>query len=106
VIEEILTFFEGEARAELTWVLIGFGAQMLFFMRWIVQLLASEKNKKSVVPELFWWFSITGGLTLLAYALHQRDPVFILGQSMGVIIYSRNLWLIYAEKRAAAETKV
>lgn len=102
MIETLLSFFKVETTAELIWVIIGLGAQLLFSMRFIVQWIASEREKKSVVPEMFWWFSITGGLTLLAYAIHRGDPVFILGQSIGVVIYTRNLWLIYAEKRRNA----
>ncbi|MDX2484416.1 lipid-A-disaccharide synthase N-terminal domain-containing protein [Antarcticimicrobium sediminis] len=101
MIETLLGFFKVDTRAELIWVVIGIGAQLLFSMRFIIQWIASEKQRRSVVPELFWWFSITGGLTLLAYAIHRQDPVFILGQSLGVVIYLRNLWLIYAEKRSA-----
>ena len=100
--DAILSFFKVETTGELIWVAIGLGAQLLFSMRFIVQWIASERQKKSVVPEMFWWFSITGGLTLLAYAIHRADPVFILGQSIGVVIYTRNLWLIHAEKRSAA----
>lgn len=99
MIEATLVFFGVETRAELVWLAIGLGAQTLFSMRFIIQWIASERQSKSVVPDLFWWFSIFGGLTLLAYAIHRKDPVFILGQSLGVIIYTRNLWLIYAEKR-------
>nr|WP_132544170.1 lipid-A-disaccharide synthase N-terminal domain-containing protein [Rhodovulum euryhalinum] len=80
--------------------MVGLGAQTLFSMRFIVQWIASERQSRSVVPELFWWFSIFGGITLLAYAIHRKDPVFILGQALGVIIYTRNLWLIHAEKRS------
>lgn len=102
MIEAALAFFKVESTAELIWVCIGLGAQLMFSMRFIVQWWASEKEGKSVIPEIFWWLSITGGLTLFAYAVHRQDPVFILGQSLGVVIYARNLWLIYAEKRAAA----
>jgi len=103
VIEAALEFFKVDTRAELIWVIVGLGAQLLFSMRFIIQWIASEKQRRSVVPELFWWFSITGGLTLLAYAIHRQDPVFILGQSLGVVIYLRNLWLIYSEKRTARQ---
>lgn len=103
MIEAALEFFKVDTRAELIWVIVGLGAQLLFSMRFIIQWIASEKQRRSVVPELFWWFSITGGLTLLAYAIHRQDPVFILGQSLGVVIYLRNLWLIYAEKRTARQ---
>jgi lipid-A-disaccharide synthase-like uncharacterized protein len=76
------------------WMVVGFAGQALFSMRFILQWLQSERAKKSVLPLAFWYFSIAGGATLLAYALHQRDPVFILGQGMGLFIYLRNLWLI------------
>lgn len=100
MIDAALEFFGVDTRAELVWIVVGLGAQTMFSMRFIVQWIASERQNRSVVPELFWWFSIFGGLTLLAYAIHRKDPVFILGQSLGVIIYTRNLWLIYAEKRS------
>jgi lipid-A-disaccharide synthase-like uncharacterized protein len=82
------------------WTIIGFGGQTLFMMRFIVQWIASERAKKSVMPDIFWYFSLGGGLIVLAYALHKRDPVFIMGQLPGVVVYSRNLWLIHKHKRA------
>jgi lipid-A-disaccharide synthase-like uncharacterized protein len=88
---------------EFVWVCVGLGGQLLFSGRFLIQWLASERAKRSVVPVAFWWFSIAGGLTLLAYALYRADPVFILGQTLGVFIYSRNLWLIHAERRAPAD---
>jgi lipid-A-disaccharide synthase-like uncharacterized protein len=83
---------------EFVWVCVGLGGQLMFSARFLLQWLASEKARKSVMPTAFWWFSIGGGLTLLAYALYRGDPVFILGQSLGVVIYARNLWLINAER--------
>ena len=80
-----------------TWLVIGLVGQGLFFMRFIVQWIASERQKRSVVPIQFWYWSILGSVTLLLYALHQRDPVFILGQSLGSVIYVRNLMLIARE---------
>ena len=80
------------------WLALGFFAQILFSARFFVQWLASEKAKKSVVPVLFWYLSILGSGLLLLYAIHRKDPVFILGQSTGIIIYSRNLYFIYREK--------
>ena len=62
-----------------TWLAIGFIGQAMFFMRFLVQWVVSERSRKSVVPRVFWYFSLSGGLVLLLYALHQRDPVFILG---------------------------
>lgn len=84
---------------EFSWVAVGLGGQLLFSARFLVQWIASERARKSVVPELFWYFSMAGGVVLLAYALWRRDPVFIFGQALGVVIYARNLWLIHAEKR-------
>jgi len=79
------------------WLLIGFFGQALFSTRFIIQWLASEKQKKSVVPTAFWYFSIAGSLTLLSYALYRRDPVFVAGQAFGVFIYLRNLYFIKPE---------
>ncbi len=79
---------------ETIWLIIGFVGQTLFFGRFFIQWLASEKAKKSVIPNAFWYFSIGGGLTLFIYALYRQDPVFILGQSTGLLIYARNLYFI------------
>lgn len=87
--------------AETVWLAVGFIGQGLFFMRFLVQWLASEKRKESVIPTAFWYFSIGGGAILLAYAIWRQDPVFIMGQSMGVLIYSRNLYFIHGRKKAA-----
>jgi len=76
------------------WLLVGFLGQALFSARFIVQWLYSERHKQSVVPIAFWFLSLGGSFTLLAYAIHRKDPVFILGQSMGFLIYTRNLVLI------------
>ena len=84
------------------WLGIGLFAQILFAMRFLVQWLASEKEKRSVVPVAFWYISIVGSFILLAYAIHRRDPVFILGQSTGGLIYVRNLVLIHRERAHAA----
>lgn len=81
------------------WIVLGFLGQLLFTMRFLVQWLASERAKKSVIPLSFWFFSLGGGTLLFAYALYRRDPVFILGQGLGLFIYIRNLWLIANEKK-------
>jgi lipid-A-disaccharide synthase-like uncharacterized protein len=83
------------------WVLLGFVAQFFFTMRFVVQWLASERAKRSVVPIAFWFFSLGGGALLFVYAIQRRDPVFIAGQGMGLFIYIRNLWLIANERKAA-----
>ena len=84
--------------AEILWVGFGLLAQALFFMRFLVQWIASEKARQSVMPIGFWWLSLIGGLMLLVYSLYRKDPVFIFGQSTGIFIYVRNLWLIYSQK--------
>ena len=82
------------------WLLtLGFVAQAMFSMRFLVQWIVTERNKKSTVPEMFWYFSIFGGLLLLTYGLLRAEPIIILGQSMGVVIYARNLYFILREKR-------
>jgi lipid-A-disaccharide synthase-like uncharacterized protein len=85
------------------WLVLGFGftGQAMFSMRFIIQWLASERARKSVVPVLFWYFSLAGGVTLFIYAAYRMDPVFMLGQGMGLFVYLRNLWLIRREKSEA-----
>ena len=87
--------------AQTLWPFIGFLGQTLFFMRFFVQWLASERAGASVVPRAFWYFSFGGGLTLLVYAIYRQDPVFIFGQGLGLLIYARNLHLIH--RRAPPE---
>jgi lipid-A-disaccharide synthase-like uncharacterized protein len=87
---------------EPIWLVIGFAGQALFSARFIVQWIMSERVGKSVIPLAFWLFSVGGGITLLAYAIHRADPVIIAGQAGGLIVYGRNLWLIYRERRNAA----
>ena len=82
------------------WVALGFLAQALFSMRFLVQWIASERAGRSVVPLAFWVFSIGGGILLFVYALYRRDPVFILGQGLGVFIYLRNLYFVLRERKA------
>ena len=83
------------------WILLGFVAQALFTMRFLVQWIASERAKRSVVPVAFWIFSVGGGALLLIYAIKRQDPVFIAGQAFGLLIYARNLWLIVNEHRSS-----
>ena len=82
-----------------TWLAIGLVGQALFSARFIVQWLQSERVKKSVIPSAFWYFSMAGGVTLLAYAIHRRDPVFIIGQGTGLIIYFRNLQFLWRARK-------
>ena len=86
---------------EQIWLAAGFLGQAFFSMRFLVQWIASERRKESVVPIHFWYFSIGGGLMLLTYAIHRQDPVFILGQGAGLFVYSRNLYLIHRKRQPA-----
>jgi Predicted membrane protein len=81
------------------WLGIGFIGQAVFASRFWIQWIASEKEGRSVIPIVFWFLSVIGGLTLLSYAIYRKDPVFIVGQSTGLLIYSRNIYLIYKEKK-------
>lgn len=97
--EQIFQWLSIESWTEFWWVVLGLSAQIAFSMRFIVQWIASERAGRSYVPLAFWYLSIVGGTMLLSYAIYRQDIVFILGQSMGVIVYSRNLMLIYRTKR-------
>ena len=83
----------------IIWLAIGFTGQALFSMRFLVQWWASERQKRSVIPVAFWFFSLAGGVTLLSYAIYRQDPVFIVGQAGGLFIYSRNLYFIYLNRK-------
>ena len=84
------------------WVGVGLVGQLLFTSRFLVQWIASERRRESVIPPAFWWLSLGGGITLLTYALWRQDPVFILGQGMGLVVYFRNLALIHARREKAS----
>jgi len=86
------------------WLVVGFVGQGLFFGRFFIQWIVSERRGESHIPLAFWFFSVAGGTTLLIYAIHRRDPVFIAGQGGGLLIYFRNLTLIYRKKRRARST--
>jgi len=82
------------------WMVVGFVGQSLFASRFLVQIVVSERSKRSLIPVSFWYLSLGGAAMLLVYAIAIRDPVFILGQSTGFVIYLRNLWLIRNRKDA------
>jgi lipid-A-disaccharide synthase-like uncharacterized protein len=96
----LMTILHVQTRTELIWVIFGLMAQLMFTGRFLVQWIASERARSSVMPVAFWYFSLVGGLMLLAYAIYRRDPVFTLGQALGVFIYARNLSLIRIARRA------
>jgi lipid-A-disaccharide synthase-like uncharacterized protein len=86
------------------WLLtVGFVGQLVFTARFLVQWVASEKKRDSVVPVAFWWLSLAGGMLLFVYAFCRQDPVIMVGQSLGVFIYTRNLMLV--EKRRKRDAK-
>jgi len=87
---------------EIIWIGIGFLGQSLFFGRWVVQWITSEKKAESQVPLSFWYMSLIGGLITLAYAIYRKDPVFIAGQGVGSVVYIRNLMLINRVKGPAS----
>lgn len=100
--DKILTAFHADSLVELAWVSFGLFGQLMFTGRFILQWIASERAGRSIVPVAFWYFSIIGGLIVLAYGLHKLDPVIILGQLPGVVVYSRNLWLIHRGRDSRA----
>lgn len=87
------------------WLIVGFAGQAMFSMRFIIQWLKSERMKKSVIPIAFWYFSVAGGAALLLYAIHRKDPVFIVGQGAGLLIYARNLYFIFTDKKKEQTAK-
>ena len=87
------------------WLIIGFLGQGFFFMRFVVQWIASERARRSIIPHAFWFFSVGGGLVLLVYAIYREDPVFIVGQALGRFIYLRNIFFIRRERRETLEAK-
>lgn len=97
-------FFASWAHNFNFWLAIGFLGQAIFASRFIVQWWFSERAKRVVVPTVFWWLSLLGGLILTIYAIQKRDLVFTLGQFSGLFIYSRNLWLLHTAKRREVVT--
>ena len=101
----LMNWWQTTPTTELIWIFVGLAAQLMFSMRFIVQWIATEKARASTIPETFWYFSFGGGILLLAYAIYRLDPVFILGQATGLVIYSRNLYFIWLGKRAPSPAK-
>lgn len=103
IINALNAHIVGMTSGDLLWLSIGLAGQCLFMARFIVQWIHSERHGESLIPVSFWYLSLSGGLIVLAYGLHKLDPVIILGQLPGTIVYTRNLMLI---QRNAKQTKV
>ena len=88
---------------EKAWLALGISGQLVFTARFVVQWIASERQKRSVIPLPFWYLSLVGSLMVLSYAIYTGDPVFILGFSFNSVVYIRNLRLIYRQKAEVAE---
>jgi len=99
LLARIQAYFAGLPNIEIVWICIGLAGQSLFMMRFIVQWIHSERHKKSLIPVSFWYLSLSGGMIVLAYGIHRMDPVIILGQLPGTIVYARNLILIRSDRR-------
>lgn len=103
MLDSVIAWFRDQSTADLVWIGLGFFAQFLFMMRFVVQWIASERAKRSIVPEMFWYFSIGGGVLLLAYSIYRVDPVYMFGQGLGLIIYFRNLTFVWSHKTSGGE---
>lgn len=103
MVESFAAWWNSISPQEFFWLSFGFLAQAMFFMRFVLQWLASEKARQSIVPEVFWYFSFAGGLGLLIYATYRMDPVIMVGQATGLLIYCRNIYFIWLEKRRVRE---
>ena len=96
--EALLRWMDVHTTLDLIWLTVGLVAQLLFSARFLIQWITSERQRRSVVPTAFWWFSLFGGALLLVYGVQRGEPVIILGQLFGVVVYARNLWLIHASR--------
>ena len=98
---KLATWWTGSSAVDMVWLAIGLGGQLLFSMRWVLQWLASEKVRASVMPATFWYYSLIGGLMVLSYGIYRQEPVIILGQ-VGVLVYARNIYFLLKGSPAAA----
>ena len=104
---DLLAYFKIHDTADLIWLGLGVVAQLMFSLRFIIQWLVSEKQKRSVIPAAFWWFSVIGGIMLLAYGIPRGEPIIMLGQGLGIVVYIRNLMLLHQGRKTdlPSETK-
>lgn len=99
IVNALNAYITGMPTTDLIWLNIGLAGQCLFMARFIVQWIYSERHGQSLIPVSFWYLSLLGGLIVLAYGLHKLDPVIILGQLPGTVVYSRNLVLIHRNNK-------
>jgi lipid-A-disaccharide synthase-like uncharacterized protein len=97
LVEKTQVYFHDMSWGDKVWLAVGLIGQLMFTLRFVVQWIHSERHQKSVIPVSFWYFSLIGGLTVLAYGVHKVEPVIILGQLPGTFVYARNLMLIRRE---------
>lgn len=100
----ILNEFLAKSATDKVWEGIGLIGNLLFFSRFMVQWIASERRGQSVIPVAFWYLSLAGNGVVLIYVLHLRNPVFLLAYSLNAVVYVRNLWLIHRQRRGAEMT--
>lgn len=103
LLDHLHNYIHGMSPGDVLWLGIGLAGQTLFMMRFIVQWIHSERLGKSVIPVSFWYFSLLGGLTVLAYGFHRADPVIIIGQLPGTVVYIRNLMLVHRAHQPRSE---
>ena len=90
--------------SESIWTAVGFAGQVVFGSRFVVQWIATERQKRSVVPTAFWYLSVVGTIVLLVYSIYRLDPVFIAGFSLNMLIYLRNLYFIHSRPIESVES--
>lgn len=105
MMQQLLVYFKIHSVSDLAWLALGIFAQLMFTFRFVIQWLVSEKQKRSVVPTAFWWFSLAGGVLLLAYGIQRGEPIIILGQALGLVVYIRNLMLVHQGKKTDLPTE-
>ena len=105
LIAKLTTWWTSTTPAEKSWLAVGIVGQLMFSMRWVLQWLASEKVRASVVPATFWYYSLIGGLMVLAYGIYRSEPVIILGQ-FGVLVYARNIYFVLKGEPASPPPEI
>lgn len=103
--QRLASWWASMSVADAVWLGIGLAGQSLFVLRWFIQWLASERARTLVVPEMFWYASLVGGLMVLGYGLYKPDPVIVVGQ-FGIFIYARNVYFIWRQRRAGSDAGV